>query len=195
MKREFGFTLIEMLIVIIIITILAVIALPKFLDTSKDAQMASITATASAFKSGVKNVQLLWEMAGNPQNQGGVSNGPQVSYGSQLVTVDEDTGLPVGEHNNDRGTNMNVVDCVTVFEDVLTNAQTVVRRRNNTTNRVGFDYVTARQNHRDGDICFYYLVDAIPADERDPTNSAATDYIGFWYNAETGETEVFDLTN
>ncbi|MDF2183401.1 type II secretion system protein [Grimontia hollisae] len=51
MKRQGGFTLIEMIVVIVILGILAVTAAPKFLDFRDDARTASLEGLAAAMQS------------------------------------------------------------------------------------------------------------------------------------------------
>lgn len=51
MKNEKGFTLIELIIVILVLGILAVTAAPKFLDMNKDARVASLKGLEGALKS------------------------------------------------------------------------------------------------------------------------------------------------
>ncbi|BBQ28710.1 prepilin-type N-terminal cleavage/methylation domain-containing protein [Aeromonas caviae] len=54
MKKQAGFTLIELVIVIIILGILAVTAAPKFLNLQDDANKAAAQGVAAAVKSGAQ---------------------------------------------------------------------------------------------------------------------------------------------
>jgi len=64
-RHSSGFTLIELIIVIVVLGILAVTAAPRFIDMSDDAQAAKMKAAAAAFKSGVTLVHSAWLIRAN----------------------------------------------------------------------------------------------------------------------------------
>lgn len=66
-KQEKGFTLIELIIVIVILGVLAVVAAPRFVDFTDDAHRATVSGTAAAFEQGVKQVHYAWLIRGNKQ--------------------------------------------------------------------------------------------------------------------------------
>jgi MSHA pilin protein MshA len=50
-QKEFGFTIVELVIIIVIISILAAIAIPRFLDLSSNAKIATLENIAGNMRS------------------------------------------------------------------------------------------------------------------------------------------------
>ena len=67
MQQQKGFTLIELVIVIVILGILAATAAPKFVNLTDDAEEAVFMGIAGAFKGGVSQVHIAWVIRGNNQ--------------------------------------------------------------------------------------------------------------------------------
>lgn len=67
MSKQKGFTLIELVVVIVILAALSVIVIPRFVNLNEDAERAAFLAAATAFKSGVNQVHLAWQIRGNGQ--------------------------------------------------------------------------------------------------------------------------------
>ena len=82
MKKSNGFTLIELIIVIVILGILAVVAAPRFIDVSKDATVASLNGMQGAVKSAVELTY-------------GKALVKRATTGAQTLELDANVSIPV----------------------------------------------------------------------------------------------------
>tara|TARA_R110002110_G_scaffold65206_4_gene179984 strand:- start:67498 stop:68037 length:540 start_codon:yes stop_codon:yes gene_type:complete len=61
-EKKSGFTLIEMVIVIVLLGLLAAVALPRFLNVSNDAEEAIVKNTSGSFYTGLIMAKSKWEL-------------------------------------------------------------------------------------------------------------------------------------
>lgn len=94
-----GFTLIELIIVIIILGIISVTALPKFVDMRSDAKTASLKAVKATMQAAVNFTYSKSAIKGNQKLTAGTNvyveiNGNPVSikFGTPLANYDGDKG-------------------------------------------------------------------------------------------------------
>ena len=92
MKRT-GFTLVEILIVVIILGILAAIVVPQFTDASNEARMSSLTSDLQTVRGQVE-LYKMQHMGNNPQEDAVTHT---THFWTQLTTKTDDAGAAGGD--------------------------------------------------------------------------------------------------
>lgn len=116
MKRQSGFTLVELIIVIVLLALLSIVAVPRFLSLADDAEEASFKGIASAFRAGVDQVHIAWLVRGNGQ---AIQNFIPITDAAVLGSLSVNSfGYPA----DTRGVSLTLnsqADCVDVWRAVL----------------------------------------------------------------------------
>lgn len=193
-----GFSLIELVIVIVILGLLAATAIPRFLNVTDDAEDASVDGVSGGLATAVSFVRSQWEVDGRRNNS--------VVLDGTNVSLDTRFGYPTGASNTNAQA-MNAVRCQEVFDSVLQNPPRNVR--------AGADarqsrYVVSVANGAGGgsttiegvavnnlDVCLYFLTASLALD---PNTGRPTDDLtdldnlagkGVTYNPGTGRVASF----
>lgn len=122
MKKEQGFTLIELVVVIAILAILASFALPRFADLSDTAHEASVQSAGGSFVSAVNLVRAQW-LANGVRNA--VTNLPGYGEPNNVIDVSLD-GWPTGVTGNTDATALDNDDCVDLWGELMTTSSITV---------------------------------------------------------------------
>ncbi|MDK9737658.1 prepilin-type N-terminal cleavage/methylation domain-containing protein [Vibrio sp. D404a] len=80
LKNQKGFSLVELVIVIVVVGLLAVAALPRFLDVTDEAKKSSIEGVAGGFATAVLSARAQWEAEARPTATIGVETYNTVNY-------------------------------------------------------------------------------------------------------------------
>ncbi|MDG3084793.1 prepilin-type N-terminal cleavage/methylation domain-containing protein [Vibrio hannami] len=125
MKKTSGFTLVELVVVIVIVGLLAVAALPKFLDVTDEAKKASIEGVAGGFATAVLSARAQWEAEARPTN---VSGDNSVDYDGTdfLLTSSSNSGFRDGypialDDGTASDSSVTSTDCRDLMDELLQN--------------------------------------------------------------------------
>jgi|AntDeeMetagen681_2_1112603.scaffolds.fasta_scaffold00006_43 prepilin-type N-terminal cleavage/methylation domain-containing protein len=140
-----GFTLIELVVVIVILAILAATVLPRFAELSEEAHRASVRGSGGAFGSAVALVKAQWTGIGAPGEVDDLSG-----FGNETVDVSSE-GWPVSTDGANDPVNLSAERCADLWEAMLqSNAPTVGTSADNV------DYAASLNG---GDCRFTYQLD------------------------------------
>ncbi|MFY8273754.1 prepilin-type N-terminal cleavage/methylation domain-containing protein [Pseudoalteromonas sp. SSDWG2] len=193
MNKQQGFTLIELIIVIVILGFLAVTALPKFIEVTDDARQASVEGVAGGFAAAVGLVRSQWEVDGKVSNNAG-PNITTLEYDRVTVGLDGDIGYPTNRGtSNSQVTAMTRQDCKDVFDLILQSAPINTVNSNNAKDSRYYVQINAAGSN--SPQCIYYLTNSLDTENlanlpgSEVPNGSITD--GFSYFPATGQVTVF----
>ncbi|MCJ8295374.1 MAG: type II secretion system GspH family protein [Colwellia sp.] len=165
-KAQQGFTLIELVIVVVILGFLAVTAIPKFLDLTEQAKQANIEGMAGGFATGVSLARAQWEAEARP-NDGGTPKKNFVDYDGTTVylTVEDTTTTPKIRPGYILGTaetsTLADVACLAVWDSLLQQPPQITDSITTLNSDSKYDYFTSKASTSGNPVCHYYLKETL----------------------------------
>lgn len=162
-KKSSGFTLIELVIVVVILGFLAVTAIPKFIDLTEQAKQANIEGMAGGFATGVSLVRAQWEVEGRPK----VSTQNSVNYGgSTLVLTTETTTVRPGyvtglTDGAGLGSGFDAVNCVEIWNNILQQPPGVTNSITTLNTDNSMQYYASESGDLAASTCHFYLKESL----------------------------------
>ena len=187
--KQAGFSLIELIIVVVILGLLAVTALPRFLDVTEEAEIANIEGMAGGFATGVSLVRAQWEAEGRPT----VGSANSVWYDGvrfYLTTENQANSVAPGyplDTNANPSNSMTVAACGRVWEGLLQNPPSLASTVGAAADNRYFVDVTS------GSLCVFYLARTLTKNSAgslvDPNGSTSVGN-NFTYDPDSGRVNV-----
>ena len=203
-SRQQGFSLIELVIVIVILGLLAATAIPRFLNVTDDAENASLDGVAGGLATAVGFVRAQWEVDGR--------NNTSVVLDGTTISLDDRFGFPTSLTSGTAivsVTGMSNDSCQEVFQSVLQSAPRNVvfnsdARSARYTVRVGIGQggtVVGNDGVNVGgvDLCLYHQVASLSLNQNNgkpspaPSLTAPSGAKGITYNPATGQVITFEV--
>jgi len=172
-NKQSGFTLIELVIVVVILGFLAVTAIPRFIDLTDQAQQANIEGMAGGFATGVSLARAQWEANSREQDNTGRN---VVDYdGTQVLLTTGATGIRAGyivastAGQNDGNTldgSFDAANCIDIWNSILQQPPglTSAVADLNGNNGDSFDYLAEKAGTGASTECIFYLKETLNRD-------------------------------
>lgn len=198
MKKQAGFTLIELVIVVVILGFLAVTAIPKFVDLTDQAKQATVEGMAGGFATGISLARAQWEAEGRPSDE---ANRNLVDYDGTTVylTVEDDAnnirpGYVLGVTATD---DIDSVDCLEVWENILQAPPRATDQIDTLNGNDGdtFEYFVTTEAIANDPVCHYYLKESLNSNGDDYTNPSNSTTIGNSFTYKPANSEVIVYIN
>jgi MSHA pilin protein MshB len=172
MNKQSGFTLIELVIVVVILGFLAVTAIPKFLDLTDQAKQANIEGMAGGFSTAVLLVRTQWEAEGRPKNTNGQNI---INYdGTDLILTTQATDIRPGyvvssdtvSQNNGAAldSDFTVSNCVDIWQSIFQQPPGVTGTIAALNSDSTLDYLAAKSSTGATTLCHFYLKETLNKD-------------------------------
>lgn len=171
MNKQSGFTLIELVIVVVILGFLAVTAIPKFLDLTDQAKQANIEGMAGGFATAISLARAQWEAEGRPKD---ATNRNSVEYdGTDLVLTTQAAGIRpgyvvssvAGQNSGDAlGGNFTSANCVDIWQNIFQQPPRLTNAIATLNNDKTMDYLAAKSGTGSATQCHFYLKETLGKD-------------------------------
>lgn len=180
MKTQKGFTIIELVVVILLLGILTATALPRFMDVTDEAHAAVIDGTQAGLATGLALFRAQWIAEGEP------AGAALANFGDGTLYPDGTSGYP-DSADDTFDTN---ADCVAIYNGLLqpgrpsiegvafnADAETAIESAAGTT-----DFVAVPNNATTPTACTYYYI----GQYSEGTSTNANNVTGLVYTVATG---------
>lgn len=210
MRKQAGFTLIELVIVVVILGFLAATAIPKFVDLTDQAKQASVEGMAGGFATGVSLARAQWEAESRPSD---TDSRNVVNYDGTLVylTTEDDgndirPGYIIMSENSDALSttiNINDVDCLDVWYSIFQAPPRATDLMDDSGNDDGingdnggqYDYFVSKESIANDPVCHYYLKESLNRNGDDYNNPSNSTLVGDSFTYKPANSEVIVYIN